>query len=140
MKRSVRITIEGIAIDIIDVGMIQNDRFGASVQGKFTHYGGVHMKSLRQYSISVAGRRTRVRLGSAMWNALHYIANQTGSSVSALVTEIVRARNEQNLDTAIRNYVVSYHRAIIQTALHGDARRCCTTIPAGGSERNITGQ
>jgi predicted DNA-binding ribbon-helix-helix protein len=95
------------------------------------------MKGLAKHRVSVAGHRTGVRLGSAMWEALADIAHQTGSSVSALVTEINRERKQQKLDAAIRDYVVAYYRAIMQAALHGDARQCCAIIPKDESEQII---
>src|SRR3954447_7347104 len=81
----------------------------------------VSMKKLAKRSVLIAGRRTRVRLGSAMWEALEDIAQQTCSSISALVPEIDRERKQQRLDVAVRDHVVGYYRAIMQVALHGDA-------------------
>jgi predicted DNA-binding ribbon-helix-helix protein len=96
------------------------------------------MKRLAKRSVLIAGRRTGVRLGSAMWEALEDIAHQTGSSLSALVTGIDRERKRQTLDAAIRNYVVAYYRAIMQAALHGDAGQRCSIIPVDELERNST--
>ena len=93
------------------------------------------MKRLAKRSVLIAGRRTRVRLGSAMWEALDDIAQQTGSSVSALVTEIDRERRQQKLDAAVRDYVVAYYRAIMRTALHGDVGQRCAIIPEGKPEQ-----
>jgi predicted DNA-binding ribbon-helix-helix protein len=95
------------------------------------------MKGLAKHRVPAAGHRIGVRLGSAMWEALGDIAHQTGSSVSALVTEIDRERKQQKLDVAIRNYVVAYYRAIMQAALHGDVRQRCAIIPKDESEQII---
>ena len=96
------------------------------------------MKRLAKRSVLIAGRRTRVRLGSAMWEALEDIAQQTGSSVSALVTEINRERRQQKLDAAVRDYVVAYYRAVMQAALHGDVVQRRAIIPEGKPEQIST--
>jgi predicted DNA-binding ribbon-helix-helix protein len=72
-----------------------------------------------------------------LWEALEDIAQQTGSSVSALVTEIDRERKQHKLDAAIRDYVVAYYRAIMQAALHGDAGQHCATTRENRSEQFI---
>jgi predicted DNA-binding ribbon-helix-helix protein len=46
------------------------------------------MRRLTKHGVSVAERQTRVRLGSAMWEALQDVAYETGFSVHVLVTEI----------------------------------------------------
>ena len=96
------------------------------------------MKRLAKRSVLIAGRRTTVRLGSAMWEALDDIAKQTGSAVSALVTEIDRERKQQKLEAAVRDYVVAYDRAIMQAALQGDAGQRCAIIPEDEPEQIIT--
>jgi hypothetical protein len=73
-----------------------------------------------------------------MWEALEDIAQQTGSAVSALVTEIHRERKQQKLDAAVRDHVVAYYRAIMQAALQGDAGQRCAIIPEDDPEQIIT--
>ena len=73
-----------------------------------------------------------------MWEALEDIAQQTGSTVSVLVTEIDRDRRQQKLDAAVRDYVMAYYRAIMQAALHGDAGQHCAIIPEGKPEQIST--
>jgi predicted DNA-binding ribbon-helix-helix protein len=90
-----------------------------------------------RHRISVGGRQTRIRLGSAMWEALQDIAHQTGSSIDALVTEIDRRRHQQTLEAAIHDYVVAYYRAIMQAALHSAARQRCATTSEGKSAPTI---
>src|SRR4051812_36304969 len=98
----------------------------------------VSMKNLAGRGVLIAGRRTLVRLGSAMREALEDIAQQTGSSVSVLATEIDRERKQQKLDTAVRDYVVAYYRASVQTALHGDVGKRCAIISVGKPEQGST--
>jgi len=59
----------------------------------------------------IAGRRTRVRLEIASWEALHDVARRKGCSINSLLAEIDGERTKPNLSAAIRNYVVAYHRA-----------------------------
>ena len=96
------------------------------------------MNRLAKRSVLIAGSRTGVRLGSAMWEALEDIAHQTGSPVSVLMTEIDRERKRPTLNAAIRNYVVAYYRAIMQAARYGDAGQRCPIIPVDDLERNVT--
>jgi predicted DNA-binding ribbon-helix-helix protein len=62
-------------------------------------------------NVSVAGRRTSIRLEPAMWEAFHEIVVREGQSISALVTLIDGARNSSSLTSAIRVHIVSYFRA-----------------------------
>lgn len=57
-----------------------------------------------------ADRRSRIRLEITSWEALHDVARRKGCSVHALIAEIDRKRKNQNLNSAIRNYVVEYYR------------------------------
>jgi predicted DNA-binding ribbon-helix-helix protein len=72
-------------------------------------------------NVSVAGRRTSIRLEPAMWEALHEIVEREGQSVSALVTRIDDERSSSSLTSAIRVHIVSYFRAAATEEGH---RRC----------------
>ena len=58
-------------------------------------------------SITVAGRRTSVRLHESIWAALNEISVRDGVPLSALLTRIDRERGKTPLTTAIRNFVVA---------------------------------
>jgi predicted DNA-binding ribbon-helix-helix protein len=62
-------------------------------------------------NITVAGRRTSIRLEPAMWEALRQICERERKSLNEVVTEIEGQRVESSLTAAIRVYVLSYFRA-----------------------------
>jgi predicted DNA-binding ribbon-helix-helix protein len=62
-------------------------------------------------SITVAGHRTSVSIEEPFWRALGEIAAARGSSLSALVADIDRARPDAtNLSSAIRLAVLEWYR------------------------------
>ncbi len=62
-------------------------------------------------NVTVAGRRTSMRLEPAMWEALQQLCRREGKTLNELVTEIDRQRSESSLTAAIRVYLLSYFRA-----------------------------
>lgn len=62
-------------------------------------------------NITVAGRRTSIRLEPQMWDALHQICRREAATLNEIVTEIERRRAASSLTAAIRVYVLSYFRA-----------------------------
>lgn len=62
-------------------------------------------------NVTVAGRRTSMRLEAAMWDALQQICVREGKSLNELVTEIDRRRSESSLTAAIRVYLLRYFYA-----------------------------
>jgi|SRR5579883_2915053 predicted DNA-binding ribbon-helix-helix protein len=62
-------------------------------------------------NVTVAGRRTSIRLEPAMWEALQQICLREGKTIHDLVTEIDHARVESSLTAAIRVYLLRYFRA-----------------------------
>jgi predicted DNA-binding ribbon-helix-helix protein len=71
---------------------------------------------LRPFSIPVrnvviAGKRMSVRLEPAMWEALKAIAQEQGTSLDALATEVDRRRMGGSLTSAIRVYCVAFYRS-----------------------------
>lgn len=62
-------------------------------------------------NITVAGRRTSIRLEAAMWEALRQICERERKSLNEVVTEIEGQRVESSLTAAIRVYLLSYFRA-----------------------------
>jgi len=59
-------------------------------------------------NVTVAGRRTSMRLEPAMWDALQQICHREGKTLNQLVTEIDRQRVESSLTAAIRVYLLQY--------------------------------
>ncbi|HYM01558.1 MAG TPA: ribbon-helix-helix domain-containing protein [Stellaceae bacterium] len=62
-------------------------------------------------NITVAGRRTSIRLEPQMWDALHQICRREAATLNEIVTEIERRRAASSLTAAIRVFVLSYFRA-----------------------------
>jgi predicted DNA-binding ribbon-helix-helix protein len=62
-------------------------------------------------SIVIAGHKTSVSLEDAFWDALKEIANTRNATLSELVAGIDAARNQGNLSSAIRLFVLNHYRA-----------------------------
>ena len=69
---------------------------------------GVGLSHLVTHVVSVAGRRTSVRLEPVILDALRDIARQRRMTVHSLVSDIDSRRTTPNLSSAIRAYVVTY--------------------------------
>ena len=59
-------------------------------------------------SITLSGHRTSLALEAEFWQALQTIAAQKGLSLPALVATIDRQRQNNNLSSAIRVYVLRH--------------------------------
>ena len=69
------------------------------------------MKSLViKRSIVVAGHKTSVSLEDAFWKALKEIAGGRDVTLSDLVATIDAARQQRNLSSAIRLFVLGFYR------------------------------
>ena len=62
-------------------------------------------------SIVIAGHKTSVSLEDAFWDALKEIASTRDVTLSEVVANIVALRNQGNLSSAIRLYVLDHFRA-----------------------------
>jgi predicted DNA-binding ribbon-helix-helix protein len=72
---------------------------------------GVPMKSLIvKRSIIVGGHKTSVSLEDAFWSELKEIAYRQQETVSKLITQIDETRQQGNLSSAIRLYVLEHIR------------------------------
>ena len=72
---------------------------------------GLGMKSsVAKHSISLAGHKTSVSLEDAFWEGLKEIADRRDISVSELVTAIDSERQEGNLSSVIRLFVLDHYR------------------------------
>lgn len=79
-------------------------------------------------NVTVAGRRTSLRLEPDMWDSLWEISAREGVSLHQLCTEVGRHRGGSSLTAAIRAYVLAYFRAAAterghRAAGHGALRR-----------------
>jgi predicted DNA-binding ribbon-helix-helix protein len=61
-------------------------------------------------SIIIGGHKTSVSLEDAFWSDLKEIAHSQGATVSTLVTQIDDTRQQGNLSSAIRLYVLKHIR------------------------------
>ena len=69
------------------------------------------MKSgMAKHSIIIDGHKTSVSLEDTFWNVLKEIAQGKGVPVSSLVAEIDKARQNNNLSSAIRIFVLEQVR------------------------------
>jgi predicted DNA-binding ribbon-helix-helix protein len=57
-------------------------------------------------SVTVSGHRTSLSLEEAFWQALVAAAREEGKSVAALVAQIDRNREDLNLSSAIRIWIL----------------------------------
>ncbi|MEH2560598.1 ribbon-helix-helix domain-containing protein [Bradyrhizobium sp. AZCC 2289] len=62
-------------------------------------------------SIVVAGHKTSVSLEEAFWNGMKEISNLRDMTLSELVGEIDRNREQGNLSSALRLFVLDYFRS-----------------------------
>jgi predicted DNA-binding ribbon-helix-helix protein len=58
-------------------------------------------------SVSIAGHRTSISLEEPFWEVLREIAEREKLSIQALIGRIDAERDEQNLSSAIRVFVLS---------------------------------
>ncbi|WP_029003143.1 ribbon-helix-helix domain-containing protein [Azorhizobium doebereinerae] len=74
-------------------------------------------------SIVIAGHKTSVSLEDAFWDALKEIAGQRRLTLSDLVATIDSGRNQGNLSSAIRLFVLDYYRGTTTGRSHGVPER-----------------
>ena len=61
-------------------------------------------------SVVVAGHKTSVSLEEAFWSSMKDIAVERGNTVSELVGEVDGNRQQSNLSSAIRLFVLDHYR------------------------------
>jgi predicted DNA-binding ribbon-helix-helix protein len=71
----------------------------------------VRRSTLVSRNVTVAGRRTSIRLEVPMWQALHQLCAREGKSVHQIVTEIDRDRTTSSLTAGIRVHLLTYFQA-----------------------------
>jgi predicted DNA-binding ribbon-helix-helix protein len=78
------------------------------------------MKSLVvKRSIVLAGRKTSVSLEDAFWDGLKTIAHERHTTLSELVAMIDTDRQQRNLSSALRLFVLTFYRDKV-SAKQGD--------------------
>lgn len=68
------------------------------------------MSSLIIRNVTVAGRRTSVRLEAAMWDALFEVARREKNTINEICTKVDARRRESTLTSGLRVYILSYYR------------------------------
>lgn len=81
------------------------------------------MSTLISRNISLADRRTSIRLEPEMWDALNEICAREGRSVHDICTEIDRQRSQSGLTAGVRVYILRYFREAATEEGHARALR-----------------
>jgi predicted DNA-binding ribbon-helix-helix protein len=89
------------------------------------------LSTLISRNISLADRRTSIRLEPEMWDALHEICAREGRSVHEICTEIDRQRNQSGLTAGVRVYILTYFREAATEEGHVRASRRRATQGGG---------
>jgi predicted DNA-binding ribbon-helix-helix protein len=66
--------------------------------------------TIKKRTIKCAGRVTSISLEDDFWTSLRNIARERHQRISHLITELNGARQDGNLSSAIRMFVLSYYR------------------------------
>ena len=61
-------------------------------------------------SLTIAGRKTSLRLEPLFWTCLRGIVEERQCTVSELIAQIEEANHRTNLSSAIRVFIVEYFR------------------------------
>ena len=73
-------------------------------------------------SIVVGGHKTSVSLEESFWSGMKDIAGQRGMTLSELVSEIDKNRQQGNLSSAIRLFVLDHFRSGASSPRAGHAQ------------------
>ena len=73
--------------------------------------------TIKKRSIIIDGRHTSISLEDAFWTSLLHIAHERDQFISHLIAEIDGARQDENLCSAIRIFVLHYYHD--KLARHG---------------------
>jgi predicted DNA-binding ribbon-helix-helix protein len=80
-------------------------------------------------SIVVAGHKTSVSLEDAFWEGLKEIATKRRMTLSALAGTIQAQRQQANLSSAIRLFVLEFYRSLIPNIEGGDVHEKSAPAP-----------
>lgn len=61
---------------------------------------------MRKHSVNILGHQTSITLEDEFWETLKDTAQQRGLSLNKLIADIDEAREEENLSSAIRIYIL----------------------------------
>jgi predicted DNA-binding ribbon-helix-helix protein len=81
-------------------------------------------------SIVIGGHKTSVSLEEAFWSSMKEISAQRATSVSELVSEIDGVRQQGNLSSAIRLYVLDRNRSQVAPLATDPKPRRTVSIPS----------
>jgi predicted DNA-binding ribbon-helix-helix protein len=76
--------------------------------------GGIQKSRVLKRSTVIAGHKTSVSLEDAFWDALREIATARGVTQATLVSTIARDRQQSNLSSAIRLFVLDHYHALAE--------------------------
>ena len=81
--------------------------------------------TLKNRNVTIAGRRTSVRLEPAMWRALDEIARTERCSIHDVCARVATSRDASSLTAGLRVFLMEYYRrlAIESGILGGDRTR-----------------
>jgi predicted DNA-binding ribbon-helix-helix protein len=68
------------------------------------------MSSIVKHSINIAGHKTSISLEDEFWTGLRRIAGERDINLSDLVARINADRNDSNLSSAIRTFVLGFYQ------------------------------
>ena len=85
------------------------------------------MKSnIAKRSVVIGGHKTSVSLEEPFWQCVREITHARAISVSELLQEIDRDRQESNLSSAVRVFVLEQARRRAETVAHPHPREAAT--------------
>jgi predicted DNA-binding ribbon-helix-helix protein len=70
------------------------------------------MSQIKKRSIVIGGHKTSISLEDSFWASLKEIADERGTYLAHLVTELDQARGTANLSSAIRVFVLGHYRML----------------------------
>lgn len=79
--------------------------------------------TLQIRNVRVKGRRTSLRLETAMWEALEDIAEREGTTMADLLTEIAAGQNESSFTASVRVFALCYFRGLAAVGAQADQQR-----------------
>ncbi len=76
------------------------------------------MTALQNRNVTLADRRTSLRLEPAMWDALEEVARRENRSLHEVCTWVESQRDALSLTAAVRVFILAYFRAAATEAGH----------------------
>ena len=68
-------------------------------------------------NVSVAGRRTSVRMEPVMWRSLEDIRDREGLTLNQICTLVDNLRGDAGLTAALRVFIVAYYREVARDTM-----------------------